>query len=824
MNLANHQDDELSRIGLSTLSVLAIKDSSFVPKLIEFIPNVKKANALRKKSMIGILSELMVNYPNTYDQLIEEFKMLADETDPEVIADLALSIGMISTVLDYEKTMSNIYPIMQKLLEIKDPQVQANLFNSIMVLTTVKEEIFLIAEIRKIFFEILLKSDKELRVKIFEFLQSMKVDLLVQDLETILDTRPPKEFMDDYLTFIASMANKIYPLLENTPILDKIIYLDITNPQIFLKLARLIANLSKKSSKIYMDSFKFIESLVDSKKDSLKAVGLRLLADIILESLADQIEIPNSIKSILSEINPKSEPKLDFKSFTEVCIKLLDPKMPSTIVIILYYFEKVLDFKPELHEQIYPAIIRLTRHPNEDVISNLIRLIIKITIMHSGIYFTKKTILGMKSTKGTEWQTTIYPFLLSRLNVNNAKIMSAVSDSLKEIADKLSNRNEVIDLLLKASQKGNPIDSRILSITAIVRIENIVKRIDILVKIFKYLSDPYEKIRLISMEYLGNLILSFHKQYAEEKKKNLKRLTPTGRLIKSLIYRYISAEHVEDKSEKVRSAYLEKIKEILFTYKEFEEVIISIKNLSLDSNEQIAMNATNAYFTYIKEFPQKIKDVSGYLPSISRSDFRSVKMIVLKEIEALYNKEPKNLKSLLPSLLTLAIDTDTNVRGSALRVFKEIYDKDPEKLLNFSELIFKLARNNDPRVRKDSMELISALIFKHPELITKRKKQKNVLQTLIALSHDIELEVRTAVSNYLSELLKVYPTQLNNILYIVFYLIEDRDKQIMQNSINAIREIGKQYPERKLEMVKTLKRYYKKSQNSYLKMLIEELA
>jgi hypothetical protein len=122
------------------------------------------------------------------------------------------------------------------------------------------------------------------------------------------------------------------------------------------------------------------------------------------------------------------------------------------------------------------------------------------------------------------------------------------------------------------------------------------------------------------------------------------------------------------------------------------------------------------------------------------------------------------------------------------------------------------------------MDLISALIFKHPEMIIKQKKQKAVLLTLIALSHDVESEVRTAVSGYLSELLKIYPTQLNNILHIVFYLIEDKDKDIMNHSINAIREIGKQYPERKIELVKTLKRYYKKSQNSYLKTLIDELS
>ncbi len=822
--LGNHQNDDLSKTALSALSVIAIKDPTFVPKLVEYIPSIKRDSIIRKKAIIALISELIVNHPSTYEQLIDQYKSFTEERNGEVLADFALSIGMLCTVLENEKIMGDMFPILKVLVDNKDVQIQANLFNSISVLATVKEEIFMIADLRQIFFKILLDSDKELRAKIFEFLQSMKVELLVQDLETILDTRPSKQFMEDYLMFIASMSNKIYPLLENTPILDKIICLDIDDKQIFLKQARLIANLSKRSRKIYFDSFAFIESLLDSNDDEKKAIGLRLLADIVLDSMADKIEIPKSIKSILNEVKPNSEPKLDLETMTDVCIKLINPKMPATIVVVLYYFDKVLDIKEEYHEKIYPALTGLTRHPNEDVISNLIRLITKITIMHSGIYFTKKTMLLIKTTKGTEWQTTIYPFLLSRLNVNNAKIMSAVSDSLKTIADKLSNRNEVIELLLKGSERGNPIDTRILSITAIVRIENIVKRKDILVKVFNYLSDPYEKIRLIAREYLGNLILSFHAQYLEEKQKNPKRLTATGRLIKSLIYRYIAGHHVKEKSEKVRAVYLEKIKQILFTYKEFEEVIISIKNLSLDANDQIALNATNAYFTYIKEFPQKIKDVADYLPTISRSNYRMVKMVVLKEIGDLYEKEPKNLKLLLPSLLTLAIDKDANVRATALRIFKSIYDKAPEKLLYFSDSIFKLSRNNDPRIRKDSIELISALIFKNPDLIIKQKKQKAVLLTLIGLSHDIELSVRAAVSGYLSELLKVYPTQINNILHIVFYLIEEREKEIMQNSINAIREIAVKYPERKVEIIKTLKRYYKKSQNSYLKTLIEELS
>ncbi len=94
MILGNHQNDELGKTALSTLSVITIKDPGYLPKLIDYIPTIKKDSVVRKKAVISIISEMIVNNPNTYEQIIDQYKSFVEERNTEVLASIQFDLGV----------------------------------------------------------------------------------------------------------------------------------------------------------------------------------------------------------------------------------------------------------------------------------------------------------------------------------------------------------------------------------------------------------------------------------------------------------------------------------------------------------------------------------------------------------------------------------------------------------------------------------------------------------------------------------------------------------------------------------------------------------
>jgi hypothetical protein len=91
------------------------------------------------------------------------------------------------------------------------------------------------------------------------------------------------------------------------------------------------------------------------------------------------------------------------------------------------------------------------------------------------------------------------------------------------------------------------------------------------------------------------------------------------------------------------------------------------------------------------------------------------------------------------------------------------------------------------------------------------------------LTRDFDLSVKRTVSKYLENLIKIFPERINQVLQMTYTLLREKDRDIIQRCVVALKYVIFLYPDKIKEIKPIIIRFYRRSANPYIESLLREI-
>ncbi|MCP4763675.1 MAG: hypothetical protein GY870_18030, partial [archaeon] len=823
--VSSEKNDPLRSNAIEIMAYIASMDQTFVEVFLSDYKKFKNLKVEGKEKIIGGLTKIIVSNPDKIDNIlpdiIEELSM-----DKTIKQDIIMSLGVISMSLDSFGYLEKIHPLFKKFQAEKDENLKKWSINTFQFLYKARTDFLTLSEVRYLIISYLLDENTSIRKEMSEILYSLEDKHIVLDLflNALINAKDTKDVKDD--KFLSALYSKdINIIVENIQYLhefldvdclniilddnalleqiyDILISLNQENDDIKTLTTKIMCNIADNSLLFTEKSYKFLSSTMRGQNDEASAIVVGFFSKIVFEIQKNPaqyaIDLPfdifyNTIKDFTK----------NGQILTQIaCIKTLS---------------EIYQKDTSKYEDIYNLLFESRTIEDNRIKPYIIEILTKISCDNQTVYLPD----GMDSRwlEKSRLESEVLPLIFSNLNSEDENIQNAVINAFSLLTEKFGTTAVLKDFLINTiKKKKTGINEKKTVITCLTQIkENEVIDPEILSILKKLTNNTDDVVRESALRALTTIFISLDPKIAGNQISKRKY----NQLFENLKHSIIRRKYMHDESILVRKTFIELATEVAIQYPDLEQPMLYIKDYAEDDNQEVAILAIQSYFKYIKNYPEKLETTAQhYLRILANTKSANSKDVLLKELLAHYTGG-EDLKYYLPTLIKLALDKDKDIRKRSLKIFKEIYENTSEKLLYFIELLIKITRDRDPRIRIDAFYLVAELSFKYPKTLSEKNL---VFDTFTRLSRDYDISVKLAVSTYLEDLIKIFPARLNNTLQIIYNLLRERNREIVNNCSSALRYVLLLFPERASEIKPMIERFYRRSASPGLQKLINEFS
>jgi hypothetical protein len=367
------------------------------------------------------------------------------------------------------------------------------------------------------------------------------------------------------------------------------------------------------------------------------------------------------------------------------------------------------------------------------------------------------------------------------------------------------------ELLVDAVKSSNE-NSKLSGLKAFNLLELAIDDKEIINLLKKQLKHRNPLIKAEAISILGKIMQKF--PLAEDFKKD-----QTAKRLKNLIYDILYLPYQINVPLEVKTAICTFSTEILMNQPHIPYLQQIMGKIGMDHVPLLASRATETLFNWILKFPEKLEESTPLIRDIANNLIPEVNETLVKGIIRL-KKQFSNIDGLLPTLSKLATSPIKEIRSQTLEAIGEFYVSEPEKFTFYFDLIVGLARNRIPEFRREAVKNIIKYLFQRPEFA---EQSNQIFNTLQNLSRDTDYLIKFNISTNLKIMIATFPKRINEALFICYSFMRGSERDIKENTALAIKLIWKSYPNQKGQIMTNLQRYYRKSQDSVILTLMDEL-
>jgi hypothetical protein len=575
---------------------------------------------------------------------------------------------------------------------------------------------------------------------------------------------------------------------------------DVEDSSVLPLVSKLICNLSQYSTPLTNISFAFLDSVLQGKNDHAVSYVLTYFGKLMVQL----------------RLNPnKYEIKMNYMQFYEEVKKFaLNDEMPNSQIAAYYTLSLLYNNDEELATDVYEFCYPNRRTEGIENRSIILKLITHIACDQPGIFFKQFLDQDVRWLDPSRLELEVFPFIQENLDTID-ELEEAIVYSLSLITTIYGTSQIIKEFLIQCIRKiKKSVSQKVNLINCLIQIPGIEWDVRTIRRIIHFTSSSNSIIRENSLKALV-FVFNKLKPIEEYEKINWITYQNSFNLLKNSI---LQRKFTKDKNETVRMLFIQVVRDMALKYPEMQAPMLVIKEMSLDSSYNISSGAIKAYFRFIKANPEKLQTTASYLRTFANSTTTHVKDLILTQIKTLdYTGE--EMTFVLPTLLKLASDSDSDIRKKSLKIYQDIYRHTTDKLYYFIELLIRVTRKKDPRIRIDSLNIISEIAFEFPEQVQQRNF---IFDMYTQLSKDNDGIVKRTVSEKLENLIKIFPGQLNTMLRMIYSLIRETDRITVLNCINALRYVLLLYPDQRKTIKDAIQRFYKRTAHPALKELDEK--
>jgi hypothetical protein len=802
--IANNRKDPLRGTAIEALGYICSVNEEFVD---EFLLDYKEFIGLKEedlKQVVGGLTQIIISHPKYIDKV---FPIIATEFTnfhPELKGDIIMSLGVIGMHTSLDFYLANIHPHFLEVVE--DQKLRKVLLNTLRFLFQAKSELFNIEQCRNLLSSFLLDKDPETRKDTVNIVNSID---FIYAFNIYLDTFRNSNSKDDLKYLLRSMNELVDAHYLTRDILDEslsqyffkvLTSSDMEDSRLLPLVTRLLCNLSQYSTPLTEISYAFLDSVLQGSNDHASSYVLSYFGKLIVQL----------------RLNPnKYNIKMNYQQFIEEVKKFaLNEKMPNSQIAAFYTLTLLYNNDLDLGLEFYDFCFKQYNIVGVESKSTILKLITNIACNEPEVFFKEFYEQDVRWLDPSRLELEILPLILKNLDTID-KLEEAVVYSTSLITNSYGTSQLVKEFLVQAIRKiRKSVSQKVNMINCLVQIPDIEWDSRTIRKLISFTGSSNPKIREASLKAL---VVILDKIKPLEEYDNITKSTHQ-RAVNLLINAIMQRKFARDKDDQVRSTFIRIALDIAIKNPDFNVPILFIRDLGTDKSFIISSQAISAYFKYIKTYPEKLETTATHLRLFANSNNVSIKNLILDKITQL-DYTGSELTYVLPTLLKLAADSDSEIRKKSLSIYQEIYKKTTDKLFYFIELLVRITRKKDPRIRLDSLNVVSEIAFEFPEEVSKRNL---VFEMYTQLSKDNDTVVKRSVSEKLENMIKIFPEHLNIVLRMLYSLIRETDRKTFLNCIEALRYVLLLYPDQRKAIKDAIQRFYKRTAHPALEKLLEE--
>ncbi|MHA1110659.1 MAG: hypothetical protein ACTSRE_06120 [Promethearchaeota archaeon] len=802
--IANNRKDPLRGAAIESMGYICSVNDEFVE---EFLADYKEFIGLKEEDLrqvVGGLTQIVISFPEYIDRVFPSIATEFTNFHPELKGDIIMSLGVLGMHTSLEFYLANIH---DHFLEVvNEPKLRKTLLNTLRFLFQARSELFNIEQCRSLLSSFLVDKDPETRKESVKIVNSID---FIYAFNIYLETLRNSTKREDSIYILSSMNELLDAHYLTRDILDESISqyffkvltaTDVEDSGILPRVTKLLCNLSQYSTPLTVKSYAFLDSVLQGKNDHAASYVLTYFGKLIVQL----------------QLNPdKYEVKMNYRQFIEEVKKFAkNDQMPNSQIAAYYTLALLFNNDVGLGMEFYDFCYETRNTEGIENRSTILKLLTNIACNNPDIFFQQFHEQDVRWLDPSRLELEILPLILKNLDTIN-EIEEAMVYSVSLITTAFGTSHIVKEFLVQSiSRIRKSVSQKVNLINCLIQIPDIEWDLRIVRKIVSFADSSNPKIREASLKAL---VFILDKIKPLEEYENITKLVHQ-KSVNLLINAIMQRKFTKDSDENVRSVFIRIALDIAIKNPNFNVPMLFIRDLGSDRSHKISSLAISAYFKYIKTYPEKLETTAAYLRLFANSKHLNTKNLILEKITQL-DYTGAELTYILPTLLKLASDSDSDIRKKSLKIYQEIYRNTTEKLYYFIELLVRITRRKDPRIRADSLNAVSEIAFEFPEQVSQRNL---VFEMFTQLSKDNDAVVKRTVSEKLENMIKIFPGHLNIVLRMIYSLIREADRKTFLNCIEALRYVLLLYPDQRKVIKDAIQRFYKRTAHPALAKLIEE--
>lgn len=817
---AMNKHDPLRGNAIEIMGYIASRDQDYVDLFLKDYRVLEKLDLPAKQKIVGGLTQLVVSYPEMLDEVLPEIvQPLEERKESPLVADIIMSLGVISINLDAEDYLTKIGPILQRVSNRQSHIAKTGSINTFRFLFKAREDFLAQSQSQQLIVKYLLDDIPEIRDQTAEIVKTLDnhfaLKLLIKALSLTNDPSKIRDLLKSLNQFLDEQVTGA--LISEEGLLDRLFNLlttqDTHKQNIRLLITKILIHLSNSSVSIAEKAYPTLREIINFANDQSGGLTLKFIGQMAIQLKVEpsaydvDLDYEEYYAKVINFLSKLTSDKKQLKDEKDV----YDKHIAAAEVLQLIY-----EVDSSKQDEIFDVYYSLRKSKSDEIISIVIKMLSQIACDFPAVYFKYYEMeYESRWIDQSRLEGEVLPIIYNNISTRNKDVQDSIINAMSLITDTFGSSEVIKKFLFKTIRRKAELSTKITIIGCLTRIKDAELDKHIVKRLTKLTRDRMdETIRETALRGLAALLLKFDSPETYDPSEDKDKLKAFKRIKNSLLRRW----YKKDNSVFVRKAYIEEITDIAIKFPELKGPMNQVKEYAMDDSQEVAIMAVKSYFEYIDAHPDKLKEISQYMRYFANTSDVGIKNILLNELINHY-RSGEDLRFYLPTLLKLAVDKDKTIRKKSLNIFKEIYEKTTEKLLFFMELLIKLTRDKDPRIRVDAFELVAQLTFEFPKNI---KQQNLVFDTFYRLSRDYDLSVKRAVSQYLEDLVKIFPERVKNVQQMIYNLLREKDRTIIKNCANALRYVLFLHPEMAEDVKPIVIRFFRRNANPYLESLIRD--
>jgi hypothetical protein len=832
--LLHHPDPTIVSHSLDVYSSLAAANPELITDvMIEFNKiDMTESEVIRQK--IGAVVKFCLAKPDWFSQLFEYIEIYLKQDRSNMKSDAALTLGSLSQIISEQTFFEKIYPYFRLLVNDENLAIKQATVSSLIVIAKTRPEIFQAERFQHLFSVLVIDPHVEIRHQIYRFFVQGNPKYLLNDIAAILSMPLSVAIRVDLLNTLSSIAEKIAPSIDELQLISILINQKFVSSELLRAMD--IDALQADKSRIFgfkrnVDSISVIEATVallyelcyysphhyPEVKQFLEVNTIKAgsLATAKLFEFHCRFALDALIRNSSNPLGITVETTLQLLRNQMYVVHALGQK------IISDFISQVYAHSPRFHLEIIEILNALTKQrdvPESFTRKTILEVFAKVISDNSDLYFSPyelKNLLTSKAETINPFEVRFKPYLQQSMKLQDEQVQQGVANALYSILETTGQEKLVRALLFKAIATKHP-TTKVTAMKAIISLPIQLDDKPTTGILLKQLGSKDEAVKAQAIHSLGAIIRTFPTIPERGHSPHRKR-------VKSLVYRTLFDPYHPGAPLSVKQAIVDQLGTIALVQPNLPLCLTIIDRIGLDPSISIAKKAVETFFNYIDLYPTRLnQDLMVIFRHLVNSPSSEInEMLVNKLIEL--HAAGERLERLIPSLLTLASSSDQSIRNQSMHAFQEIYLGDPATFDYCLSLIAKLARNRQTGIRQDVAELVTRVLLEQSD---KLQDNISIFVILQDLARDPEYIIGFAIAENLSSIMPKYPTRTNDFLNIIYILLRKTTKSrvnITKHLVISLQALARGSPEYIPSLIRSLERFYRKSNEIQLHALIEKL-